>query len=241
LSLHHDVFQALNSPIMKRLTRVPLIFLIAIVFNAALFFIVPFLQAAFHAPTVEKKAEDSLVQRDVYVPLPDPAKPPQREIKEIRLQPVAQPVAESRPTLPGGGLKIDLSPAGSEGAMALVSGGDRTGPLGSGTGGGTGAGSGNMVYEPGQTDSDARISGPDQPPRYPPRAEREGVTGYVDLLFVVNESGFATQITVLKEDPQGYGFAAAAIEAVRKLRFQPAMLQRIPVKQKVRRRVNFEL
>jgi protein TonB len=97
------------------------------------------------------------------------------------------------------------------------------------------------VYEPGQTDSDARIRGPDHPPRYPRRAEREGVTGYVDLLFVVDESGFATGITVLKEDPPSYGFAAAAIESVRKLRFQPAMLQRIPVRQKVRRRVNFEL
>jgi protein TonB len=125
--------------------------------------------------------------------------------------------------------------------MALVSGGDRTGPLGSGTGGGTGSGVGSLVYEPGQTDTDARISGPDHPPRYPPRAEREGVTGYVDLLFVVGEAGFATQITVLKEEPQGYGFAAAAVEAVRKLRFQPATLQKIAVKQKVRRRVNFEL
>jgi protein TonB len=125
--------------------------------------------------------------------------------------------------------------------MALVSGGDRTGPLGSGTGGGTGSGSGNMVYEPGQTDTDARIAGPDQAPRYPPRAEREGVTGYVDVLFVVSEAGLATSVTVLKEDPQGYGFAAAAVEAVRKLRFQPATLQKVAVKQKVRRRINFEL
>jgi protein TonB len=124
--------------------------------------------------------------------------------------------------------------------MALVSGGDRTGPLGSGTGGGTGSGTGNMVYEPGQTDADARISGPDQPPRYPPRAEREGVTGYVDVLFVVTEAGLATSIVVIKEEPQGYGFAAAAVEAVRKLRFQPATLHKVPVKQKLRRRLSFE-
>src|SRR5206468_3153466 len=122
-------------------------------------------------------------------------------------------------------LKIDLSLAGGEG-QSLVSGGDRSGPLGSGTGGGTGAGMGAMVYEPGQTDADARIVGPDQSPKYPPRAEREGVTGYVDLLFIVNEGGFAEQITVLKEDPASYGFAAAAIEAVSKLRFQPAMIQK---------------
>jgi protein TonB len=226
---------------MTRPSAKLLIFLAALAFNTVLFLIVPVLQAAFNAPVAAKEEADSLVQREVYLPNMDPVKPEQREIKEITLQPVSQPVAESRPTLPGGGLKIDLSPAGGEDAMALVSGGDRTGPLGSGTGGGTGSGVGSLIYEPGQTDSDARITGADQSPRYPPRAEREGVTGYVDLLFVVNESGFATQITVLKEEPPGYGFAASAIEAVRKLRFQPALLQRIPVKQKVRRRVNFEL
>jgi TonB family protein len=221
--------------------RTLLLFLAALAFNTVLFLIVPVLQAAFHAPAVIKKDVDSLVNRDIALPQRDPERPEEREIKEIKLQPVTQAVAESRPTLPGGGLKIDLSPAGAEGDMELVSGGDRTGPLGAGTGGGTGSGVGSLVYEPGQTDSDARIAGADQPPRYPPRAEREGVTGYVDLLFIVNESGLATQITVLKEDPPGYGFASSAIEAVRKLRFQPALLQRIPVKQKVRRRVNFEL
>lgn len=227
---------------MARPSAKLVIFLAALVFNTVLFLIVPVLQAAFHAPVVVKQEIDSLVQRDIVLPNQQPDPPPQREIKEIALQPVSQPTpTASRPSLPGGGLKIDLSPAGSAGDMELVSGGDRTGPLGSGTGGGTGSGVGSLVYEPGQTDSDARIAGADQPPRYPPRAEREGVTGYVDLLFVVNESGFATQITLLKEDPPGYGFGAAAIESVRKLRFQPALLQRIPVKQKVRRRVNFEL
>ncbi len=227
---------------MKRPSAKLVIFLAALVFNTVLFLAVPVMQAAFRAPvTAKKDAPDSLVQRDIVLPHQEPDRPPPREIKEIQLQPVAQPLAASRPSLPGGGLKIDLSPAGAAGDMELVSGGDRTGPLGSGTGGGTGAGIGSLVYEPGQTDSDARISGADQPPRYPPRAEREGVTGYVDLLFVVNESGFATQITVLREDPPGYGFAAAAIESVRKLRFQPALIQRTPVKQKVRRRVNFEL
>lgn len=227
---------------MMRPSAKLVIFLAALVFNTVLFLIVPVLQAAFHAPVVVKKDVDTLVQRDIVLPNQQPEPPPQREIKEIALKPVSQPTpTASRPSLPGGGLKIDLSPAGAAGDMELVSGGDRTGPLGSGTGGGTGSGIGSLVYEPGQTDSDARISGADQPPRYPPRAEREGVTGYVDLLFVVNESGFATQITILKEDPPGYGFGAAAIESVRKLRFQPALLQRIPVKQKVRRRVNFEL
>jgi len=163
-----------------------------------------------------------------------------QEIKEIKLAAVQTPnLTQGRPSSPGGGLKLDLSPAGGEGEE-LVSGGDRSGPLGAGAGGGTGSGMGAMVYEPGQTDEDARIVGPDQAPNYPPRAERDGVTGYVDVLFVVNESGFAEQISVLKEDPEGYGFASAAIEAVRKLRFAPAMIQKTPVRQKVKRRINFE-
>ena len=226
---------------MKRLAFIPLFFA-ALVFNAVLFLVVPTLQAAFRSPPPAKTAQDSLVQREVVTELTRPEPPPPREIHEIKLEQTSpQPVTESRPSLPGGGLKLDLSAVGGAGSMALVSGGDRTGPLGSGAGGGSGSGSGSMVYEPGQTDADARISGSDQPPRYPPRAEREGVNGYVDLLFVVNESGFDTQIQVLKEEPPGYGFAASATEAVRKLRFSPAMLQKIPVKQKVRRRINFEL
>jgi TonB family protein len=216
------------------------LFLAAFAFNAVLFLMVPTLQAAFHTPAAGKAPGDSVV-RELAPPETPPEKVVQREIKEIQMQSVNPPsLTQSRPSSPGGGLKLDLSAAGGEG-LALVSGGDRTGPIGSGTGGGTGSGIGSMVYEPGQTDADARISGPDQPPKYPPRAEREGITGYVDLLFVVNESGFAGQITVLKEEPAGYGFAAAAIEAVRKLRFQPAQVQKTPVKQKVRRRINFQL
>jgi len=217
-----------------------LLFLAAFAFNAVLFLMVPTLQAAFHTPMAKKAPGDSVV-RELAPPETPPEKVVQRPIQEIQLQPVSQPsLTQNRPSSPGGGLKLDLSAAGGEG-LALVSGGDRSGPLGSGTGGGTGSGIGSMVYEPGQTDADARITGPDQTPKYPPRAEREGISGYVDLLFVVSESGFAGQITVLKEEPAGYGFAAAAIEAVRRLRFQPAMVQKTPVKQKVRRRINFEL
>src|SRR5690606_12239282 len=95
-----------------RLARGPALFLAALAFNTVLFLIVPVLQAVFHAPRAERPVQDSVVQRDLYVPPPEPERPQEREIKEITLQPIAQPAAESRPTLPGGGLAIDLSPAG---------------------------------------------------------------------------------------------------------------------------------
>ena len=220
--------------------RIFLLFLVALVFNAVLFLIVPTFQAAFHTPIAQKAPGDSVV-RELAPPEVEPEKVVQHEIKEIQMQEVRPPsLTESRPSAPGGGLKLDLSAADGAGAMALVSGGDRSGPLGSGTGGGSGSGIGSMVYEPGQTDADARVVGADPPAKYPPRAEREGITGYVDLLFVVNEAGFATQILVLKEEPVGYGFAASAMERLRGLRFQPATLQKTPVKQKFRRRFSFQ-
>ena len=219
--------------------KLPL-FLAALLINLALYLAVPFMQALLRQKALAAQKKPQTIERELVFEQTQTEKFVKREIKEIKLQAVQSPnLTQGRPSSPGGGLKIDLSPAGGEG-QSLVSGGDRSGPLGSGTGGGTGSGIGAMVYEPGQTDADARIVGPDQSPKYPPRAEREGVTGYVDLLFVVNEAGFAEQITVLKEYPDGYGFASAAIEAVRKLRFQPAMIQKTPVKQKVKRRINFE-
>ncbi len=223
---------------MKLLAKLP-IFLAALLINLALYLAVPFMQALLRQNALLQQKKPEAVERPLVFDPPE-EKVVKKEIKEIKVAAVQTPnLTQGRPSSPGGGLKIDLSPAGGEGEE-LVSGGDRSGLLGSGTGGGNGNGMGAMVYEPGQTDEDARIVGPDQAPHYPPRAEREGVTGYVDVLFVVNESGFAEQISVLKEDPEGYGFGAAAIEAVRRLRFQPAIIQKNPVRQKVKRRVNFE-
>ena len=225
---------------MDFLSKAPL-FLAALLINLVLYLAVPFMQAVLHQKALRGEKKTKVVEHELVFEQFETEKVVKREIKEIKLQAVQPPnLTQGRPSSPGGGVKIDLSAAGGEG-QSLLSGGDRSGPIGSGTGGGSGSGLGAMIYEPGQTDADARIVGPDQIPKYPPRAERDGVTGYVDLLFVINESGFAEQISVLKEEPGSYGFASAAIEAVRKLRFQPATIEKTPVKQRVRRRINFEL
>lgn len=213
---------------------------LALLINGALYFAVPFLQVALK-PDGQKPKMEKVMERELVLPTPPPEKLVRREIQEIKpvsVNPMDRPTP-ARPASPGGGLKIDLSPAGGEGP-ALLSGGDRTGGIGSGTGGGLGSGTGPMTYEPGQTDSDARPIGPDPGLRYPPRAERENISGYVELVFVVNEFGNVENITVVKEDPPGYGFATSAIESARKLRFQPAQLQKLPVRQHFRRRFTFE-
>ena len=219
--------------------QVIFLFLAAFVFNAVLFLMVPTFQAAFHTPLAKKAPGDSVV-RELAPPETPPEKVVQRPIQEIQLQAVNPPsLTQSRPSAPGGGLKLDLSAAGGEG-LALVSGGDRTGPLGSGTGGGKGAGIGSMVYQPGQTDADAQPVGPNVPSVYPARAERENVSGFADIFFVVSEAGFATQMSVIREDPPGYGFAASGMETLRKMRFKPATIQNTPVKQQFHRVFTFQ-
>ena len=65
------------------------------------------------------------------------------------------------------------------------------------------------------------LSTPD--PKYPATARRAEREGLVELQFIVGVDGRASDITVIKEEPKGFGFGDAAIEAVKKRwRFVPA-------------------
>lgn len=211
----------------------------AIAVNLGLYLLVPYIQVLIRKNANPPKAPTAVVRQLEFSP-PPAERLVKHEIKEIKLASLDPPQPNpTRPTTPGGGLKIDLSPAGGEG-QALLSGGDRTGGIGGGTGNGTGNGMSAMTYEMGQTDTDAKITGPDPAPAYPPRAAREGVTGIVDVTFVVNEMGRVEQITVVKEEPNGYGFAGAAIAQAKSLQFKPATLQKMAVRQRFKRRYTFD-
>jgi len=208
--------------------------------NVGLYLLVPYIQVLIQRKAMAERKGAKVVTAEVAVAPPQTERRQKRVIKEIKMESYRPPsMATARPSLPGGGLKIDLSPAGGEG-LGLVSGGDRTGGIGAGAGGGQGSGIAAMIYEPGQTDTDARITGPDPAPRVPPRAEREGVSGTVTLTFVVNEMGRVEQIQVVKEEPNGYGFATAAIAQAKALQFKPATLQKMAVRQRFKRRYTFD-
>jgi periplasmic protein TonB len=225
---------------MKGFLRLAAVLAIATAVNMGLYLLVPYIQVLIQRNAVAAHRSPKTVTTEVAVAPPQQERERKREIKEIKTQTINPPQPNlTRPTTPGGGLKIDLSVAGGEG-MALVSGGDRTGGIGSGTGGGKGDGMAAMTYELGQADTDAKPIGADPAPNYPSRAEREGITGYVDLAFVVNEAGQVEQVTVLKEDPAGYGFANSAMETVKRIRFKPATFQKIPVRMRFKKRYNFE-
>lgn len=224
---------------MKSFARIAAALVLAILVNGGLYLLVPYIQVLIQRKAVKPNREKQVTVEVATAP-PEEQRTQRRTIKEIKTESYRPPsLATTRPSLPGGGLKIDLSPAGGAGE-ALVSGGDRTGGIGAGTGGGQGSGLAAMVYEPGQTDIDAKLI-KDADLTIPSRAEREGVSGYVDLTFVVNEAGMAEQITILKEDPAGYSFGTAAVDAIKKAKFKPAMFQKMAVKQRFKRRFTFEI
>lgn len=57
--------------------------------------------------------------------------------------------------------------------------------------------------------------------RYPKMAQEAGVPGRAQIGFVVGVDGLARDFEILGERPEGFGFATAAIEALRQVRFEP--------------------
>jgi protein TonB len=76
---------------------------------------------------------------------------------------------------------------------------------------------------------------------YPPIALRSGVEGTVYLELFVDKDGLVRNITVLREEPLGRGFAEAAAKAFRGLRGVPAQANGAPVAVRYRYPVRFSI
>jgi len=62
------------------------------------------------------------------------------------------------------------------------------------------------------------------PPKYPRRAERSGITGYVVVKFTVTKNGSVRNPQVIESKPNKI-FDAAAIKAVAKYKFKPRVIE----------------
>jgi len=58
------------------------------------------------------------------------------------------------------------------------------------------------------------------PPRYPQRAQRANITGWVEILFTVLPSGGTAAIEVVRSEPESV-FEGAAVDAVEQWEFEP--------------------
>ena len=77
-------------------------------------------------------------------------------------------------------------------------------------------------------------------PNYPGVARSRKLEGWVMVEVTVSRNGSVSNPRVVGASPSGV-FESAALEAILKWRFKPAMRQGVPIEQRVRQRVNFVL
>jgi periplasmic protein TonB len=78
------------------------------------------------------------------------------------------------------------------------------------------------------------------PTTYPADARRAGLTGWVQVEFVVNPDGSVRSARAIEAQPKGL-FEAAAVIAAQRCKFKPKMVDGQPVEQRGRRKWNFDL
>src|SRR5438067_5307348 len=76
-------------------------------------------------------------------------------------------------------------------------------------------------------------------PRFPEQARREGASGTVLVQIVVERDGTVREARVAKG--AGHGFDEAALEAARKLRFEPATQDGAPIPVQLDYEIHFQL
>lgn len=78
------------------------------------------------------------------------------------------------------------------------------------------------------------------PPRYPYRAQRQGIEGWVRVSFLITEQGEVKDALVVDAEPKD-SFDQAALRAVAKWRFKPRIEDGRPVSVRVEQVVSFKL
>jgi len=66
-------------------------------------------------------------------------------------------------------------------------------------------------------------------PRYPPRAERNGIAGYAVVQVTITATGTTKDIVLIEENPPNYGFGRSAVRAAEKLRYNPKIVDGVGV------------
>ena len=87
----------------------------------------------------------------------------------------------------------------------------------------------SIIFKEGDVDKPARIISSAKI-EYPAAAADVGIGGEVELQIIIDESGKVIKAIPRSEDPRGYGFAQACMDAIFQYKFRPAMKKNVPVK-----------
>jgi len=77
-------------------------------------------------------------------------------------------------------------------------------------------------------------------PRYPFKAKRMGIEGYVTVHFLVDQDGSPRELTIVKAEPEGF-FEKTVRKAVPRWRFKPGRKGGRPVSTRVEMTIRFDL
>jgi len=161
---------------------------------------------------------------------------------------IADPAPEVEPTdvvarldaLSLGALESALEPGAAGdafgGAVSLASGGRIGGTGAPGAGGGLDAATSDAVFDVGALDQEPRILH-QVPPSYPPELRRRKLEGTVYVVLFVERDGRVLQPVV--ESSPHEAFNGPALEAVRRWKFEPAVVRGEKVRSKVRYPIRF--
>lgn len=140
-----------------------------------------------------------------------------------RAVPVSDPAAKQAPApVPAQAVDAATSPANGPGAANGGSAGGSGGGVGGGQGTGTGTAIGSGTGQGGVAVDRMPVPVRTVKPRYPMSARRMGQSGQVLLRIHVDQDGAVREVTVVQAEPPGV-FENAAMDAVRKWHFTPAL------------------
>ena len=205
--------------------------LLAGLVTAAVFTGLRFLERLTHPP--EKTLALREVRTAIVAPPPAAAPPPPRPPPEPARRDTARPQLErATPRMNLAPLALSLAPGGR------LPGGDFTADFAIAL----------PAFEAPAVDAVFEIADLDQPPRalltpqplYPPQARARRIEGEVVLEFVVAADGSPGRVEVVSGQPAGL-FDTAAVNAVKRWRFQPGVKGGGPVAVRVRQKLSFRL
>ena len=78
------------------------------------------------------------------------------------------------------------------------------------------------------------------PPAYPRNARQAGIQGFVTMAVTINPDGTVSDVSVLESDPPRL-FDQSAMDAMRRWKFRPKIVDGTPVGQRARQTIEFKL
>lgn len=208
--------------VLAKYFRFPAAFVLSFIVSAVFFLAIPVLNALLFDKGVKTEKElDAVTEVEVLVSEKKP------EVKQKVIRTIVNPnpfkITSNMGVSRSQNFQMDLSLA--------------RGAAGDGVAVGTGSME-NVVYEAGEVDEQAQVLKEVQP-KFPDRAKKLGISGYVKVMVVIDVYGDVAQASVMSLDPPGYGFENEALKAVKQWKFSPAHLGGYPVAQKATKEFRF--